>query len=185
MYILGQICGIVGTVITVVQPQFEQRMQILFCTVVVNAMSALNYLFVGGAGSAVFLCLIAVVQGLVSLVHEHRRTDIAPWETVLFFFLYMGAGFFGLVTSEGFVWAINAHNLLELLPIVGALMLMLSVFAKTEQNTRLFLFLNGAVWAVYCAVIGATSFFTSLAAMGSSAIAMWKYRNTNGKRVNI
>ena len=107
-----------------------------------------------------------------------RDTEIAKWETVLFFLLYLGAGFYGMITSAGFVWGINAHNLLELLPIIGALLLMLSVFAKTEQKTRAFLFCNGAVWAVYCAIIGAATFFTALAAMVSSAVAMWKYRNT-------
>lgn len=178
MYIFGQICGIIGTIITIVQPQFKSKQRILWCTLVVNGLSATNYACVGGVGSAVFLCLIAVVQAAVSIVHVRRDTDIAKWETVLFFLLYMGAGFYGMITSAGFVWGINAHNLLELLPIIGALMLMLSVFAKTEQKTRAFLFCNGAVWAVYCAIIGAATFFTALAAMVSSAVAMWKYRNT-------
>ena len=178
MYIFGQICGIIGTIITIVQPQFKSKQRILWCTLVVNGLSATNYACVGGVGSAVFLCLIAVVQAAVSIVHVRRDTEIAKWETVLFFLLYMGAGFYGMITSAGFVWGINAHNLLELLPIIGALMLMLSVFAKTEQKTRAFLFCNGAVWAVYCAIIGAATFFTALAAMVSSAVAMWKYRNT-------
>ena len=183
MYILGQICGIIGAIITVIQPQLKKKWQMMVCTVVVNALSAMNYGMIGQTGSAVFLCLIAVVQGLVSLVHERRQTEVAVWETVLFFFLYMGAGFYGMVTSAGFVWGINAHNLLELLPIIGALMLMLSVFAKGEQKTRLFLFFNGVVWAVYCTIIGATSVFTALAAMGSSGVAMWKYRKGDKKEV--
>ena len=176
MYIVGQICGIIGTIITIIQPQFKKKVQIILCTVLVNGLNALNFAFIGETGSAVFLCIIAVVQGFVSIAHEKRQTDIAKWETLLFFFLYMTAGFYGMVSAEGFVWAINLHNLLELLPIIGALMLMLSVFAKTEQKTRGFLFLNGAAWAFYTAAVGATAFFTSLAAMASSAIAMWKYR---------
>ena len=184
MYIFGQICGIIGTIITIVQPQLRKKESILLCTLIVNGLSALNYACVGGVGSAVFLCLIAVVQSAVSIVHVRRDTSVAKWETVLFFFLYMGAGFYGMVNSEGFVWAITAHNLLELLPIIGALMLMLSVFAKTEQKTRAFLFCNGAVWAVYCAIIGAATFFTALAAMGSSAIAMWKYRGVEKASVS-
>ena len=55
-------------------------------------------------------------------------------------------------------------------------MLMLSVFAKTEQKTRFFLFLNGSAWLVYTAVVGATAFFTCVAAMVSALIAMVKYR---------
>lgn len=176
MYILGQLCGIAATIITLVQPQFRRKEQILLCTTLNNAMNGLNFLLIGQAGSAVFLCLVAIVQSIVSMWHERRKTAVSPPETILFFVLYVGFGFYGMISSEGFVWALNRHNLLELLPIVGALMLMLSVFAKGEQRTRGYLLLNGAAWAVYTAVIGATAFFASTASMVSTAIALWKYR---------
>ena len=185
MYIFGQICGIIGTIITIVRPQFKSKERIFLCTLIVNGLSALNYGCVEGIGSAVFLCLIAIVQSAVSIVHVRRDTEITKWEMVLLFILYMGAGFCGMVTSAGFVWGINAHNLLELLPIIGALLLMLSVFAKTEQKTRAFLFCNGAVWAVYCAIIGTATFFTSVAAMVSAAVAMWKNRGGNTTEANV
>ena len=178
MYIIGQFCGIIATIITLVQPQFRRKNQILLCTMLNNAMNGLNFLLIGQAGSAVFLCLVAIVQSLVSLWHERRKTAVSSLETILFFVLYVGFGFYGMIFSEGFLWAINLHNLLELLPIIGAVMLMLSVFARGEQRTRIFLFLNGAVWAVYTAAIGATAFFSSTASMISSAIALWKYRRT-------
>lgn len=181
MYILGQICGVIGTIITIVQPQFQKKEQIMICCILTNAMNALNFTLIGQTGSAVFLCLVAVVQALVSIWHERRKNQVSIRETVLFFLLYVGFGFYGMVTSEGFVWALDRHTLLELLPIIGALMLMLSVFAKGEQKTRLFLFLNGAAWSVYTAVIGAAAFFTALAAMFSSAAAMWKYRASKGE----
>ncbi len=176
MYILGQICGVIGTIITILQPQFQKKEQILICSILVNLMSALNFALIGQTGSAVFLCLIAIVQSMVSMWHERRKTEVSSPETILFFLLYVGFGFYGMITSDGFVWTINRHNLLELLPIIGALMLMLSVFAKGEQKTRLFLFFNGASWAIYTAIIGATAFFTAVAAMVSSSIALWKFR---------
>ena len=176
MYLVGQICGIVGTIITIIQPQFKKKEQILICCILVNTMNALNFALIGQTGSAVFLCLVAIVQSISSIWHERQRTRISPLETTLFFTLYVGFGFYGMITSEDFVWAINRHNLLELLPIIGALLLMLSVFAKGEQRTRLFLLLNGAAWCLYTAIIGAAVFFTTIASMFSTAIAMWKYR---------
>ena len=62
MYDLGQFCGVVGTLITLVRPHMKQREQMLWCGIWVNAMSALNFVLIGHAGSAVFLCLIAIVQ---------------------------------------------------------------------------------------------------------------------------
>ena len=132
----------------------------------------------GQTGSAVYLCLIAIVQTLVSMWHEKKQTAVMTWETILFFILYAGFGFYGMISSDGFVWAITIHNLLQLLPIIGAVMLMFSVFAKGEQKTRFFLLLNGAAWLVYTAAIGSTVFFTSVASIISTITALWKYRKT-------
>ena len=176
MYLLGQICGIVATIITIIQPQFHKKIQILLCCMLVNIMNALNFLLIGQGGTSVLLCLVAILQSLVSMLHEKKGTVATSFESVVFFFLYIGFGFFGMVSAENFVWEISRANCLELLPIVGALMLMLSVFAKGEQRTRLFLLLNGASWMAYTAMIGATAFFSCLACVISSVIALWKHR---------
>ena len=156
MYILGQILGIIGTVVTIATPLFRTKCQILFCNAIVNALNASNFTMLGQAGSAVFLCLIAIVQSTMSMWHEKKQTAVLTWEPILFFVLYVGFGFYGMVFSDGFVWAITLHNLLQLLPIIGAVMLMFSVFAKGEQKTRVFLLLNGASWLIYTAAIGST-----------------------------
>ena len=176
MYILGQVLGLIGTAVTIATPQFRTKIQMLLCNAFVNVLNALSFAMVGQAGSAVYLCLIAVVQSFVSVRHERKRSAASIWETLLFFVLYAGFGFYGMVSSDGFVWAITVHNLLELLPIVGAVMLMFSVFAKGEQKTRAFLLLNGAAWLIYTAAIGSTVFFTSAASIASIVFALWKYR---------
>lgn len=178
MYILGQILGLIGTAVTIATPQFRTKFQILFCNASVNALNALSFAMLGQTGSAVYLCLIAIVQTLVSMWHEKKQTAVMTWETILFFILYAGFGFYGMISSDGFVWAITIHNLLQLLPIIGAVMLMFSVFAKGEQKTRFFLLLNGAAWLVYTAAIGSTVFFTSVASIISTITALWKYRKT-------
>lgn len=176
MYILGQVLGLVGTAITIATPQFRTKFQILFCNASVNALNALSFGMLGQTGSAVYLCLIAIVQALVSMWHERKQSAVSTWETLLFFALYAGFGFYGMVCSDGFVWAVTVHNLLELLPIIGAVMLMFSVFAKGEQKTRFFLLLNSAAWLIYTAAIGSTVFFTSVASIISTVTALWKYR---------
>ena len=110
--------------------------------------------------------------------HEKKQTAVLIWETILFFVLYAGFGFYGMISSDDFVWAITMHNLLQLLPIIGAVMLMFSVFAKGEQKTRVFLLLNSAAWLIYTAAIGSTIFFTSVASIVSTIAALWKYRKT-------
>jgi hypothetical protein len=119
---------------------------------------------------------VAVVQSVVSMVHYFRDTPVKGWENVLFFILYVGLGFVGLVTAPGFVFGINVQNLIELMPIVGAVLMMLSVFARGEQTTRKFLLSNALVWTVYTAIVGSTAFFTDLVAVISTSTALYKYR---------
>lgn len=176
MYYIGQICGLIGTGITILQPQFRKKVQILICAVLVNALNAMNFAMIGQTGSSVILCLVAVVQSFVAIRHEYRNTAVSTGENILFFILYAGLGFYGMVSAPGFVWEISWKNTLELLPIIGALMLMFSIFAKGEQKTRLFLLLNSAFWLVYMGIIGAAAFFSGIVSMVSAGIALWKYR---------
>ena len=176
MYVFGQICGLISTAITVLQPQCKRKTQILLCCIAANGLNALNFALIGETGSSVYLCLVAIVQSLFSIWHEKKGTGISKAETVVFFILYLGFGFYGMVSSPDFAWALNGDTLLQLLPIIGALMLMLSVFAKTEQKTRLFLLLNAASWAIYTAAIGSSVFFSSALSIISTSLALWKYR---------
>ena len=65
----------------------------------------------------------------------------------------------------------------KLLALLGALMLMFSVFSKSEQTMRKFLLANATIWTVYTAIVGSTAFFTDLVCMISTSSALWKYRN--------
>lgn len=175
-YIIGQILGIGSTVCTIILPFFKKKWQILAANILVNLLISLNFILIGKIGSAAFLCMVAIVQSIVSMVHDSKGTPISLVEQILFLFLYVGFGFFGIVTAPGFVWEINTANLLELMPIVGALMLMFSVFSKSEQTMRKFLLVNATIWTIYTAIVGSTAFFTDLVCMVSTASALIKYR---------
>ena len=176
MYILGQVLGGCSTVCTIILPFFKKKWQILVLNIAVNLLIASNLALIGQIGSGVFLCLVAVVQSIVSMHHDQKGTPVSLFEKVLFLVLYVGFGFFGIVTAPDFVPAINTKNLLELMPIVGALMLMFSVFSKTEQTMRKFLLVNATIWTIYTAIVGSTAFFTDLVCMCSTTTALIKYR---------
>lgn len=85
MYILGQILGLIGTAVTIATPQFRTKFQTLFCNASVNALNALSFAMLGQTGSAVYLCLIAIVQTLVSMWHEKKQTAVMTWETMTYY----------------------------------------------------------------------------------------------------
>ena len=178
MYVLGQLLGIGSTVCTVILPFFRKKWQILALNIAVNLLIAANFILIGQIGSAAFLCLVAVVQSIVSMIHDNKQTQVTAFESILFGVLYVGCGLFGIVTAPGFVPEINTHNLLELMPIAGALMLMFSVFSKDEQTMRKFFLANATIWTVYTAIVGSTAFFTDLVCMISTTSALIRYRKT-------
>ena len=175
-YIIGQILGICSTVCTIILPFLKKKWQLLTANILVNLLICLNMILIGQFGSAAFLCLVAVVQSIVSIGHSTKGTKVSLPETILFTVLYVGAGVFGILTAPGFVWELNTQNLLELMPIVGALLLMISVFAPDEQTTRKWLLGNAIIWTVYTAIVGSTAFFTDLVAVISTSTALYKYR---------
>lgn len=176
LYIIGQIFGVLSAVCTVILPFFRRKWQILVLNIAVNLLVAANMVCIGQFGSAAFLCLVAVVQSIVSMLHDGHGTPVSLVEKLIFLVLYVGFGFLGMITAPDFVWALSWANALELMPIAGALMLMFSVFAKNEQTLRKFLLANATIWTVYTAIIGSTVFFTDLAAMISTISALYKYR---------
>lgn len=175
-YLIGQALGLLSTVCTIICPFFKKKWQLLAANIAVNLLISLNFILIDQVGSAVFLCLVAVVQSIVSIGHNIKGTKVSTMETILFTVLYLAAGFYGMVTAPGFVPAINRQNLLELMPIIGALMLMISVFAPDEQTTRKWLLANATIWTAYTAIVGSTAFFTDLVCMFSTSTALYKYR---------
>ena len=175
-YWIGQAFGIFATIAGVSVPVFKKKWQMLVMSLANNIFGALNLVFLNAIGSGIFLFAVAAVQAVVNLVHALHNTTGKTLEKIIFVILYLGLGFYGMSQTEGVAWALSWHNALELLPVVGALMLMLSVFARGEQQARVFLLLNGMSWLVYTAVVGAAVFFSSVISVVSSAIALWKYR---------
>lgn len=175
-YIMGQLIGIIATIIIVAIPVFRKKWQMLAATLAGNFLMALNFILIGQIGSAIWLYFVAITQTVVSMHHTAKGTDARSWEQLLFCGLYVGLGIFGIVTAPDFVPEINAANLLEVLPIIGSAMLTFSIFARGEQTTRIFLLINTTIWSVYTAIVGSTGFFAEVITTIATAWALWKYR---------
>ena len=127
-------------------------------------------------GSGIFLFSVAIVQAIVNLIHTLRDKPPAKWEYALFFCLFVGLGFYGLFTSPDFVFALNGKNLLELLPIIGAVFSMLFVSTRDERIARRYLMCCNIMWGSYHTIIGSTAVFGSLFSGTSCLIAMIRDR---------
>ena len=176
LYWIGQGFGVLSTITDISLPLFKKKWQMLVANIAVNTFLLLNLVFLGQIGSGIFLFLVAMLQGSVNLVHTLREKPPKKWEYALFFCLFVGLGFYGLFTSPGFVFAINGKNLLELLPIIGAVFSMLFVSTRDERIARRYLMCCNIMWGAYHTIIGSTAVFGSLFSGTSCIIAMIRER---------
>lgn len=175
-YIIGQIFGLMATVCCIIVPFFSKKWQMLATNIATNVFMMLNFGLIGEVGTATWLCAVATVQSALSLAHTVRDTPVKRWEAILFWILYPTVGLFGIVTAPGFVLELSARNLLELLPICGSLLSMMFVFMRDERKARYLLLATSSVWALYSALVGATTFFAELVSIGVDLAAIFKYR---------
>lgn len=175
-YIIGQIIGLLTIVCSVLMPYLKKKSQLLWANIAINGLVLVNLVLIGQFGSANWLCMVAIVQSLIALPRTRTDTTAGTTETVIFTFLYLGFGIFGIVTAPDFVLSLNRQNLLELLPILGALSQMISVFVRDEQTTRFWLLCNAVFWMIYSGAVGSSVVVNDALAVVSTASALYKYR---------
>lgn len=175
-YIIGQALGVLSTACAIFRPFCKKKWQIMLLNAAINLLVASNYVLIGSFGSASVLCLLAIVQSVISAIHDRRGTQAPVWEIILFTIAYIAVGFVGIITAPGFVWEISAANALELMPIAGSMLMMAALFAPEPQTIRKFLLANSAIWVTYAILRGSSTFMTNAVSGTASAVALWKYR---------
>lgn len=179
-YYFAQALGIIVTLQCFINPFFKKRWQMLVNVALMNVLMAANIFILNNftIGSAIILNIVALIQALINYFHDRRAKTAPLWEQIVFTVLYVGGGFWGLLNATGYNLFANVwQTLLELLPIIGALFNMLTVFASNTQTMRKFTLGNAAVWCIYTGILLSTNFFAEFVAFVSTAIALYKYRS--------
>lgn len=169
MYIAGQIVGVFVTIMVIVIQQLKSRKQILWASVFVNMLGALNVLLLDGFGSGVTVNFVAIAQILVALWHERKNTKEGLIEKIIFLILYVGVG------------VISYTSPLDILAILAAVFYMVAMLQKKEQNIRLCLLANMTSWTIYHGILRSTGIFAQLAGIVSAVIALYRYRQKGKK----
>ena len=162
-YLIGQILGLLPTVCCIIGPFWKKKWQMMVNSAAANLMVALNFFMIGEFGPAVIINLVAVAQTLLAVLHCVKGTQSGKIEKMVFFVLYVGSGF------------LTYQKPLDLMPILAAVLFMLSVFQKKEQGVRKYLFCNACVWIVYGLIVGSTTVVANACGAVTSFVALWKY----------
>lgn len=175
-YWIGQAFGIFATIAGVSVPVFKKKWQMLVMSLANNIFGALNLVFLNAIGSGIFLFAVAAVQAVVNLMHALHNTTGKTLEKIIFVILYLGLGFYGLFTGPNYVPGINAQNLIELLPIIAAVMNMCFVFSPGEKQARVFFILCNGMWMFYYIIIGSSAVLCSVISVATGLFALYKNR---------
>ena len=181
-YLLGQFFGLLTPICSIITPFLKKKWQLLVANVLINVLVILNLLLIGQFGSGSYLCFVAIIQSFIALSHTKKGESVGIVEGIIFTLLYVGFGIFGIVTAPDFIPAVNYKNMLELLPILGALAQMVSVFVRDEQATRKWLLWNTVFWMIYAAAVGSSVFINDFLAFVSISSALYKYRKKNNDK---
>ena len=136
-----------------------------------NVLSGLNFLLLGQI-SACGISVVAILQAIFAIRHTKKGTSPKRVEIVTFGFFYVFGGLLPYLVSG----TLSAFRLIDLLPIIGALLFLGYLAQKKEQSMRLFLLMNILVYLVYNAIILSTQFFAQLVSLISVIIALVRYR---------
>ncbi len=164
--IIGQVLGVIVTIIAIIVLQLKKRNQILWMSILVNIIGGLNVFFLENFQftSGIIVNVVAVLQIIVSLIHEKKGTEEKNYEKVIFFILYVGCGI------------LTYHSFIDIFAIVAAVFYMLAMSQKKEQRIRIFLLANMTSWTIYHAYLRNAGIMAQIAGIISALIALYRYR---------
>ncbi len=165
-YYIGQTLGVIVTIVAIIIQQLKSRKQILWTSVAVNILGALNVFFLDELqfSSGIMMNIVAVLQILVSLYHEKKGTEENKAERIIFLILYVGSGI------------LTFHAVIDVFAIIAAVFYMIAMFQKKEQRIRLFLLANMTSWTIYHAYLRNAGIFAQIAGIISALIGLYRYR---------
>lgn len=168
--ITADILGIVITVICLISPQLKRKWQMLTMTTSANLLSAVQNLLLG-AVSAVGVCFVAIIWALMGIRYSKKGESPSIWMIAIFSVLFVFSGLLPYIIANS--W--HTFRWFDVLPIIGALMLMCSVAQKKEQHMRLFSLGNCVIFTVHCALIGSTQIAAQIIGIVSVSTALIRY----------
>ncbi len=165
MKLIADILGILVFVFSLISCQMKRKQHMMLISAAANLISGMSFLFLSQRiSSAVMLNFTAVAQCLSSSFHAYKDAEISKTEKVVFLVLYTICG------------ATAFKVPLDLMPITGSLVFMISAFQKSEQRIRYYMLVNALIWIIYDIIVGSTAVFSQIFSLISLLISLYRFR---------
>lgn len=162
-FYIAQVFGIIGIVFSVLSMQMKTKKKIMFMLFGLNIASALNFLFLNSISGSL-VCFFGAIETVINYLYDSKDKKVPIYIVVFYIILNLILGFS------------SYHKLLDLIPIVCALLYCLTVCTKKESNIRKIMFANQSIWLVYDIIVKAYMFsISNVLTLISIIIAMFRY----------
>lgn len=164
-HIIGQAFGILSAICCFAGPLWKKKWQMLVSSAAANLFIAINvFILLGRVNSAIIMNIVAIIQIGFSMFHVLKEKPVTIAENVIFMSAYIVLGSLGIKSA------------LDIIPIFGAALFMVSVFQRDEQKSRMIALGNAGIYFVYYLIISSASLFSEVVAIVTTCIALYKYR---------
>jgi hypothetical protein len=136
MYIIAQVIGFVGFIITLIAYHRKTKEAIFKNMIVANTMDILHYLLLG-AYTGCLTKVIALIRNIIIVFKEKKKFLQSYFVLVLFILIYVFAGIFTYTD----IWSI--------FPIFAAVIYMIAVWNGDELTVKKTAFACYFLWLIY------------------------------------
>ncbi len=162
-FVIAQIFGILGIIAGILSMQFKNRKQILIALFLLNTFCSLNFVFLSNMTSA-YICFFANIEMIINYCFEIRKRDVPRWIIGIYIVINI---ILGMITFK---------NIVDIMPIVCAILYCGTILSKNESNIRKLMFFNQTLWLIFDFVVGAyASCINAFLTIVSVVIAMFRY----------
>lgn len=170
--IVGQVCGVLIIILSVISTQFPKRWQILLVFAALNFLSVFNQLLVGSGLASAFGCAVAAIHCPINAYKAKRELPTHLIENIIWSVIYFAAWGAGVFVSA----QLGTASWLDIFPFFGTLTFLGSVFMPKERDVRIFTFANSFVYCIYNIINLNIAAVSQVLAMISVIVALIRYR---------
>ena len=162
-FAVAQVFGIIGIIFSALSMQMKTKRNIMIMLLCLNLASALNFLFLNSISGSL-VCFFAVIETFVNYLFDSKN-KIVPIYVVIFYVIV------NLILGIS-----TYHSLLDIIPIVCALLFCATVCTKKESAIRKLMFGNQSLWLVYDIIVKAYMFsISNILTLISIIIAFFRF----------
>ena len=163
MFILAQILSFIAMVINMVAVQLKTKKQILLTIVISNLLFVISYLLLGAYVGAL-ICGIVAIEIIINTILEDKEKKTTKYLIVLYSIISI---LIGILTF---------NSLIDLLPIIAAILFIFTLIQSKEKYVRLLLLGNLTLWIIYDFFVKAyLAGISDLFVISSTIIAIIRY----------